>query len=133
MKMFKCLLIIFVVLLQHSCTTEPENDYINFKIKVDKLTHPDTVSVSDSLTILFDGFVGPNGCHRFTHFEVNQKVNELEITVWGSKPNFDTACLAVMVNLGGKEYKILLKQKGIHRIVIHQPDNSLLIDSVFVQ
>ncbi len=133
MKVLICLLIIFVVLLQYSCTTEPENDYINFKIKVDKLTLPDTVSVNDSLSIIFDGFVGSDGCHRFTHFEVNEKVNELEITVWGSRPNFDTVCPTVMVDLDGKEYKTLLQHKGIHRIVIHQPDNSLLIDSVFVQ
>ena len=133
MKVLICLLIIFVVLLQYSCTTEPENDYINFKIKVDKLTLPDTVSVNDSLSIIFDGFVGSDGCHRFTHFEVNEKVNELEITVWGSRPNFDTVCSTVMVDLDGKEYKTLLQHKGIHRIVIHQPDNSLLIDSVFVQ
>lgn len=133
MKVLICLLIIFVVLLQYSCTTKPENDYINFKIKVDKLTLPDTVSVNDSLSIIFDGFVGSDGCHRFTHFEVNEKVNELEITVWGSRPNFDTVCPTVMVDLDGKEYKTLLQHKGIHRIVIHQPDNSLLIDSVFVQ
>ena len=133
MKLLKYLLVIFVVLLHYSCTTEPENDYSNFKIKVDKLTSPDTISVNDSLTIIFDGFVGSDGCHRFTHFEVNEKVNELEITVWGSRPNFDTVCPTVMVNLDGKEYKILLKQTGIFRIVIHQPNNSLLIDSVFVQ
>ncbi len=133
MKMLKCLLVIFVVLLHYSCSTEPENDYLDFKIKVDKLTHPDTVSVNDSLAILFDGFVGSDGCHRFTHFEVNEKVNELQITVWGSKPNFDTVCPAVIVNLDGKEFKTLFKQIGIHKIVIHQPDNRLLIDSVFVQ
>jgi hypothetical protein len=133
MKLLKCLLVIFVVLLIYSCSTEPENDYIVFKIKVDKLTFPDTVSVNDSLTILFDGFVGSDGCHRFTHFEEIEKVNELQITVWGSKPNFDIVCPAVIVNLDGKEYNTLFKQIGIHKIVIHQPDNSLLIDSVFVQ
>ena len=131
--MLKCLLVIFVFLLLYSCSTEPENDCIDFMIKVDKLTHSDTVSVNDSLTILFDGFVGSDGCHRFTHFEVIKKVNEIQIAVWGSKPNFDTVCPAVIVNLNGKEYKTLFKQIGIHKIVIHQPDNSLLIDSVFVE
>ncbi len=84
------------------------------------------------MTILFDGFVGSNGCHRFSHFEVNEKVSELQITVWGSKPNFNTVCPTVIVNLD-KKYKTMFKQIGIKKIVVHQPDNSLLVDSVFVQ
>ena len=49
MKELKYLLVIFVALIHYSCSTEPENDYIDFKIKVDKLTYPDTVYVNDSL------------------------------------------------------------------------------------
>ena len=133
MKVIKCLIVIIIILLQYSCTTEPENDYTYFRINVDKLTHPDTVSVNDTLIIKFDGYVGPDGCHSFSHFEVNKKLNEIEITVWGTKPNFDTICATVLVYLDGKEFKTLLKQNGIYRIIVYQPDNSLLIDSVFVK
>ena len=132
MKLQMYFIALFVVVLC-SCSTEPENDYITFKIEVDKLTYPDTVSVNDSLTILFDGMVGSDGCHGFSHFEVINNANVLEITVWGTKPNYNAACPAVMVYLNKKEFKTLLKQKGIYRIIIHQPDNSLLISSVFVR
>ncbi len=39
------------VLLLHdnSCSTEPENDYTYFKIMVDSISHPNTISVSDTL------------------------------------------------------------------------------------
>lgn len=122
-----------VLLLQYSCSTEPENDYTYFKIMVDSLSHPDTISVSDTLKIKFYGFVGPDGCHKFSHFEENKKPNELELTVWGSKPNFQTVCPEVLVYLDGEEYKTVFNQIGNYQIKINQPDNSILLDSVYVQ
>ena len=122
-----------VLLIQYSCSTEPENDYTYFKIMVDSLSHPDTISVSDTLKIKFYGFVGPDGCHKFSRFEEHKKTNELELTVWGSKPNFQTACPEVLVYLDGEEYKTVLNQIGNYQIKINQPDNSILLDSVYVQ
>jgi hypothetical protein len=122
-----------VLLLQYSCSTEPENNYIYFKITVDSLSHPDTIFVRDTLKTKFYGFVGPDGCHKFSHFEEHKKTNELQITVWGSKPNFETACPTVLVYLDGEEYKTVLNQIGIYQIKINQPDNSFLIDSIYVQ
>lgn len=100
---------------------------------VDSLSHQDTISVSDTLKIKFYGFVGPDGCHKFSHFEAHKQTNELELTVWGSKPNFQTACPAVLVYLDGEEYKTVFNQIGNHQIKINQPDNSILLDSVYVQ
>jgi hypothetical protein len=122
-----------VFLLQYSCSTEPENDYTYFKIMVDSLSHRDTISVNDTLKIKFYGFVGPNGCHKFSRFEVHKKTNELEFAVWGSKPNYPTACPEILVYLDGKEYKTVFNQAGLYYIKINQPDSSILVDSVYVQ
>lgn len=122
-----------VLLLQYSCSTEPENNYTYFKIMIDSLSHQDTISVSDTLKIKFYGFVGPNGCHKFSHFEAHKKTNELELTVWGSKPDFQTACPEVLVYLDGEEYKTVFNQAGLYHIKINQPDSSILLDSVYVQ
>jgi len=122
-----------VLLLQYSCSTEPENDYTYFKIMVDSISHPNTISVSDTLMIKFYGFVGPDGCHKFSRFEEHKKTNELELTVWGSEPNFQTACLEVLVYLDGKEYKTVINQIGNYQIKINQPDNSILLDTVYVE
>jgi len=122
-----------VLLFQYSCSTEPENDYTYFKIMVDSISHADTISVSDTLKIKFYGFVGPDGCHEFSRFEVHKKTNELELTVWGSKPNFQTACPEILVYLDGEEYKTVINQIGNYQIKINQPDNRILLDSVYVQ
>jgi hypothetical protein len=122
-----------VLLIQYSCSTEPENDYTYFKIMVDSVSQPGTISANDTLKIKFYGFVGPDGCHKFSRFEAQKKANELELTVWGSKPNFQTVCPEVLVYLNGEEYKTVFNQAGLYNIKINQPDNSILLDSVYVQ
>ena len=122
-----------IILFQFACTTEPENNYINYKIHIDKIEHPDTISVNDTLTIKFFGFVGSDGCHGFSHFKVSKKTNDIEFTVWGVKPNFNTLCPSVLVYLEGKEYKSILNKSGLYRIKINQPNNTFLVDTVFVQ
>ena len=121
------------LLIQYSCSTEPENDYTYFKIMVDSLSYPDTISVNDTLKIKFYGFVGPDGCHKFSRFEEQKISNVLELTVWGSKPNFQTACPEVLVYLNGEEYKTVLNQIGHYLIEINQQDNCILLDSVYVE
>jgi len=133
MKSIKLLIFSFLLLFQFSCATEPEYNYVTYKINVDKIVHPDTVSINDTLVIEFYGFVGPDGCHRFSHFEKHETQNQMDFTVWGSKPDFETACPAVMVYMNGTEYKTLVNQTGLHQIKVHQPDNSVLIDSIFVE
>jgi hypothetical protein len=123
----------FIIL--NYCTTEPDQDdprYASFKIKVDKISIPDTISSSDTLTLKFWGLVGTDGFHKFEEFETKLIGNDLHITLWGTKPNFETACPTVMVYLDGKEFKTTINQSGNYRIIIHQPDNSLLIESLVV-
>lgn len=129
-------IIVSIVLFVNSCSVEPaeeNNDYKDFIIRIDKITASDTISVTDSLTIKFDGVVGTNGCNKFKYFEVVNKLKEIHITVWGTRPNYDTVCPTVMVYLNGKEYKTKFEKTGLNKIVVHQPDNSTSIDSVFVQ
>jgi hypothetical protein len=121
-----------ILFSQYSCSTEPENDYTYFKIMVDSISHSGIISVDDTLKIKFYGFIGPDGCHKFSRFEEHKNNNVLELTVWGSKPDFQTACPEVLVYLDGEEYKTVLNQIGIYHIKINQPDNSILLDSVYV-
>ena len=133
MKVLWLLIFGSFILIQYSCSTEPENDYTYFKIMVDSLSNADTISVNDTLRIKFYGFVGPDGCHKFLHFEEQKISNQIELTVWGSKPNFQTACPEVLVYLNGEEYKTVLNQARLYLIKINQPDNNILLDSVYVQ
>lgn len=133
MKNIKFIVLIILSFFINYCTTEPNNDFVDYKIKIDKITFSDTISVTDSLVIKFDGIVGRDGCHKFKYFEVENNFNEIHFTVWGTRPNFNTACPAVMVYLNGKEYKAKFNQTGLYKIFVHQPDNSIFIDSIFVK
>ena len=133
MKTLELFYLLVILLIHFSCSTEPEENYIPYKIKIDKIEHPDTVYVNDTLIIKFYGFVGPDGCHRFSHFEKKNSQSLLEFTVWGEKPDYETVCSAVMVWMDGTEYKTRITQTGLYQIKIHQPDNSFMIDSVFIE
>ena len=132
----KNLLIIIILSISFSllnCSTEPEGEYQEYQIKVDKVTLSDTISVHDTLSLKFDGFVGPNGCHRFKYFAVVNKSNEITIAVLGEKPTFSSICTDQVIYLDGKEYKLKLAASGNYKIKINQPDNTSLIDSVYVK
>ncbi|GBD90445.1 hypothetical protein BMS3Abin04_01162 [bacterium BMS3Abin04] len=70
MKTIKFIIFLILLVLLNYCSTEPGNDYVDFKIKVDSVAVPDTISVNDSLIIKFYGMVGTNGCPRFKYFKV---------------------------------------------------------------
>lgn len=133
MKPSLLLILIPILILQYSCNTDPEYNYVQYKIKVDQITHPDTISVSDTLILKFDGTVGGDGCHSFSHFEVHKKTNEVKLTLWGRKPGYPTVCPQVIVLLDGKEYKTVVNSPGFFLVKVIQPDNSLLVDSVYVK
>ena len=125
--------LLFLV-FQISCTTEPEGDYTDFRVKVDKITLPDTISVADTLSIKFDGIIGSDDCSSFKLFEAyNNSSNEIEITVWGTRPNYPSACPAVIVELRGKEYKTIFSNVGLYKIKVHQPNNTFLIATLYVK
>lgn len=116
-----------------ACSTEPEYNYIEYKIKVDSLVHPNSIVLGDTLLIKFYGFVGADGCHTISRFEEIKKLEEVEIQVWGKKPDFPTVCSAVIVEMRGTIRKIVPEQQGLFLVKVKQPDDSYLIDSVFVQ
>lgn len=133
MKIVLFLIFLTISLVASSCITEADNDYQKFKIKIDKITLADTIYVNDTLSIKFDGFIGPNGCYNFQNFESHKKSNEIHIIVWGKKPNYDSICTDALVYLRGKEYRTILNKKGFYKIIIYQPDNSIMLDSIRVE
>ena len=133
MKIELLLTFLTISLVINSCITDPESDYQKFKIKIDKITFSDTVSVNDTLSIKFDGFIGPNGCYNFQNFETHKKSNDIHITVWGKKPNYDAMCTQALVYLRGKEFRTVLNKRGLYKIIIYQPDNLIMLDSIRVE
>ncbi len=56
----------------------------------------------------------------------------LDLTAWG-QVSAAAVCPAVMVYLTGREYKMVATQQGWLSINIHQPDGSILRDSIIVK
>jgi hypothetical protein len=133
MRIFSFILIsIFLLFLIISCNIF-ENDHKEidyFKIKVDTITIPSNASIGDTLIFKLDGFIGPDGCHSFSHFSIKRSNNESIVTVWGK--HLGETCTQAVVFLDGKEYKVKVNIPGKYYLKIRQPDNSLLIDSVYV-
>ena len=123
--------ILFLLMLSF-CSTEPEEEYVLYKIKIEKITVPDTVSIQDTLKIKLDGTVGPDGCHSFKGFEIEKVGGEINITAWGSRPNFSTICPTVMVYLNGKNCNVLIPNTGHYKINIMQPDNTIYSKWVYI-
>ncbi|MGA9365699.1 MAG: hypothetical protein WBW16_15160 [Bacteroidota bacterium] len=126
------LLPLVIVLVVASCSTETETGLGQFIVKVDSMSHPSFAATSDTITIRVFGTVGSDGCHSFSHFEDTRQPVRLDLTVWGQVSSA-TACPAVMVYLNGKEYKLVATQQGWLSINIHQPDGSILADSIIVK
>jgi hypothetical protein len=103
-----------------------------FQIYVDSLHVPDSVSFSDTVVCKFWAFIGYDLCYRFSHFETNQEIQPINFKLWGYHTG-DNMCLQALSKLSGKEYKFVAVRKGLIRINVLQPDNSVLKDSVFVK
>lgn len=105
-----------------------ENKFI---IQVDSIQVTNTINFKDTLSIKFWAFIGPDLCFQFLKFEVSTQLQQIDFTLWGYHTRDDVCALAIS-ELRGDAYKYVPTDKGMLRIVVHQPDNSTLKDSVSV-
>ncbi len=124
--------IIATALLLLSCDKGVENASSEFIVRVDSLSHTGFAAMNDTTAIRFFGTIGPDGCYSFSHFEAATHASALDITVYGQHEEA-SACPQVMVYLGGKEFRFIPAQMGWLKINVHQPDNTILRDSIIVK
>lgn len=123
---------IFFSLLYLACSTEPNRESYMYIVYVDSIAHPQSVALNDSITIQLYGTIGTDGCSSFSYFDAAVLPLQLDLKVIAERSASDI-CPAVMVYLDGKEYKCKATQSGWFKIYIHQPDKTVLQDSVLVQ
>ncbi len=114
------------------CSTEPDKSPELFKVKVDSISRTPFGATGDTLVVKVYGTIGNDGCCSFSRFEDIKQPLQLDLTVWGQRIS-SVACPAVMVYLDGREYKWIATQQGWFIINIHQPDNTLLRDSIVIK
>jgi hypothetical protein len=108
----------------HSCT--------EYRVQVDSISHLSYGATGDTLVLKFYGTVGTDGCCSFSRFEATEQPLQLDLALWGARSNSEV-CPCVMVYLNGRQYKARLNQQGWYKIYVHQPDGTLLRDSVIVK
>ncbi len=127
------ILSVFALLVSCTKTTEVDEPAISyFVVKVDSISVPDTLSHSDTLRIKFYGTIGSNSNYSFDHVEAQKTPSSVDLKVWGKYVANDGA-YDVVSFLDGVEYKVSLLYPGQYDISVHQPDSSVLKDSVVVE
>jgi hypothetical protein len=128
--------ITFVIVLAFflGCKTESEPDRPTYYIiKVDSVIYRNWAVWGDTMSFKLYGVVGTNGCCSFSHFEEVIQPSQVDLTVWAGRSS-SSVCPAVMVYLNGKEYRIVATPSmAPFVLVIHQPDGSVLRDTVIVK
>ncbi|NQT27692.1 hypothetical protein HQ585_20215 [candidate division KSB1 bacterium] len=134
MYKYKCLIFILMIILSFLfCKSEDPNSPSDekFVIQVDSIQVESEINLNDTLSVKFWGIIGPDLCYGFHHFEVHTEPHQIYFTLWGFHTN-DDICATALSELRGKEYNFKPQNKGTLLITVHQPDNSVLIDSVLV-
>ena len=126
---YACLLILIV-----GCTTAtgPKQSPQLYKVKVDSVKYASPVAVGDTIVVRLYGTIGSDGCHSLSQVQDTKSDHQVDLTVWG-KAIPAAGCPAVMVYLDGRPYKVLASEQGPFLIRIHQPDGSVLVNTVQVQ
>ena len=129
-----CGVIICFLFSLTGCKPNPTGDDIpiQFTVKVDSISHTPFGATGDTITIQFYGVIGYDGCSSFSRIDAIQQPLQLDLTVLGRR-DYSSQCAAVMVYLAGKEYKVIVNHQGWYKIQIHQPDGSILKDSLIIK
>lgn len=126
------LLVLTFLVLWLGCSTEPDKLPELYKVKVDSISHTPFGATGDTLVLQLYGTIGNDGCSSFSCIEDIKQPLQLDLTVWGQRSPSDV-CPAVMVYLDGKTYKWIVTQQGSFVINIHQPDNTILKDTIIIK
>ena len=124
--------LVLAIIMLADCDQGVENAPTQFVVRVDSIAHTSFAASNDTIAVRFFGTIGSDGCFSFSHFETTRQPLQLDVTVWGQRSTA-SACPAVMVYLDGREYKFFLGEMGWFKINVHQPDGSVVKDSIIVK
>jgi len=124
--------IVVLISISLASCLKSDIEFEYFKVRVDSLSVPSSISHEDTLNIQLYGTIGSDGCHSFSHFEAERDTFELKLTVWGKRYVKAGSCPTIMIYLD-TVYSIFPLYPGSFYIKIQQPDDSTLNDTVNIE
>lgn len=130
------LLMLGLAVAMGSCSdsTKPDTQYLGeYQVNVVFLGMPDTISTGDTLTLYIDGITNPSGCLSHVHFDATRDPHSLELTVWADVYKWVGPGPPPPCGVAWGEYEAPPPfSEGTFRVIINQPDSSIMVDSVYV-
>ncbi len=103
-----------------------------FVIRIDSLRYSPVPAAGDTLLVGFWGYIGPNTCYEFFGFYVHRDSFALDMTVHGIRHHASPACGPTLQYLDWEEMEVFPLYEGDLILVVHQPDETTLVDTVHV-
>jgi hypothetical protein len=110
-----------------SSTDGPEYKSNEFGVYVDSVRVPGAYVEGDSLFARFYAYLGPDGCHRFDRFEVDDRFDDILVSVWGRQETGEVKCATARSFLRGKRLTMAPRPSGDYRLIVRQPNGKRLI------
>jgi hypothetical protein len=128
---FLFLSVLIVSLSFSACHLESDTNN-DFLIKVDSIHTPAIINSGKPFNVVFYGTVGFNVCYSLTNFDYDYNGNDIDIQVRGTFSYKEGKCPEGIVTINGQELSLTVQLPGDYRIIILQPDNSVLIKQITV-
>jgi len=109
-----------IIFSSQGCKKNDEPDTVQFTIKVDSISHADTINSTDLFEVDFFGKIGDNECFQFSEFSPAFGADFINITVYGTE-TIRNDCGGGPVYLDGRGASFSDMTQGEWTINIFQP------------
>lgn len=128
-------IVLAAVLGSCSDSTNPDTKYLGeYHVQAHLIDMADTISSDDTLTVYIDGSTDPSGSLYDVRFDAVRESHGLELTVWADVYEWIGSGPPPPCGVAWGEYKAAPPfPAGIFRVIVDQPDSSIMADSVYVR
>jgi hypothetical protein len=122
-----------ILFSSQGCKKDDDPDTVQFTIKVDSISHPDTINSNDLFEVDFFGKIGDNECFQFSEFSPAFGADFINITVYGAE-TIRNDCAGGPVYLDGRGASFSDMTQGEWSINVFQPAGvAPIVSKVYVK
>jgi hypothetical protein len=118
-----------IAFTSQGCNKEDRPDTKDFIIKVDSISHADTINSGDEFEVLFYGKIGDNNCFAFKEFAPAFGADFINVTLYGTE-TIKNDCSGSPVYVDGNIAAFYDMTPGEWTLYVLQPDGITPIESI---